>query len=182
VDEVGFVHGSCYRGNEDHWTYSPDWLSVNLYFIVVWWYGKMNGSTHGGSLLFRLLTPPRTPLFTSLELESQKTAMSQIGMSNARPTALKSRVRSNLSYENAFNPLWSRAFASMPSLAYENMVLVFYFWYMLTSAFTLCSSLELWLLKKFAACLLCYSLKFLLPCVAANKYPGRTCFKDSCRI
>ncbi|KAI9380555.1 hypothetical protein POPTR_016G114900v4 [Populus trichocarpa] len=39
-----------------------------------------------------LLTPPRTPLFTSLELESQKTAMSQIGMSNARPTALKSRL------------------------------------------------------------------------------------------
>ncbi|KAJ6968876.1 hypothetical protein D5086_029606 [Populus alba] len=39
-----------------------------------------------------LLTPPGTPLFTSLELESQKTAMSQIGMSNARPTALKSRL------------------------------------------------------------------------------------------
>ncbi|KAF9665191.1 hypothetical protein SADUNF_Sadunf16G0096700 [Salix dunnii] len=39
-----------------------------------------------------LLTPPRTPLFTSLELESQKSARSQIGMSNARPTALKSRL------------------------------------------------------------------------------------------
>ncbi|KAH8484928.1 hypothetical protein H0E87_026623 [Populus deltoides] len=52
----------------------------------------MNGSTLGGSLLFRLLTPPGTPLFTSLELESQKTGMSQIGMSNARPTALKSRL------------------------------------------------------------------------------------------
>ncbi|XP_011047445.1 PREDICTED: mucin-2-like [Populus euphratica] len=39
-----------------------------------------------------LLTPPGTPLFTSLELESQKTAMSQIGMSNVRPTALKSRL------------------------------------------------------------------------------------------
>ncbi|KAJ6299938.1 hypothetical protein OIU76_020851 [Salix suchowensis] len=39
-----------------------------------------------------LLTPPGTPLFTSLELESQKSARSQIGMSNARPTALKSRL------------------------------------------------------------------------------------------
>ncbi|KAJ6750304.1 hypothetical protein OIU85_000894 [Salix viminalis] len=39
-----------------------------------------------------LLTPPGTPLFTSLEVESQKSARSQIGMSNARPTALKSRL------------------------------------------------------------------------------------------
>ncbi|KDP24464.1 hypothetical protein JCGZ_25028 [Jatropha curcas] len=39
-----------------------------------------------------LLTPPGTPLFPSLEMESQKTIMSQIGMSNARPTALKSRL------------------------------------------------------------------------------------------
>ncbi|CAK7343966.1 unnamed protein product [Dovyalis caffra] len=39
-----------------------------------------------------LLTPPGTPLFPSLEMESQKTAMSQIGMSNARPIALKSRL------------------------------------------------------------------------------------------
>ncbi|KAB5519995.1 hypothetical protein DKX38_024314 [Salix brachista] len=39
-----------------------------------------------------LLTPPGTPLFTSLELGSQKSARSQIGMSNARPTALKSRL------------------------------------------------------------------------------------------
>ncbi|MBA0750820.1 hypothetical protein Gogos_002205 [Gossypium gossypioides] len=40
-----------------------------------------------------LLTPPGTPLFPSLEMESQKTVMSQIGMSNARPVALKTRVR-----------------------------------------------------------------------------------------
>ncbi|KAB2087521.1 hypothetical protein ES319_A04G109800v1 [Gossypium barbadense] len=38
-----------------------------------------------------LLTPPGTPLFPSLEMESQKTLMSQIGMSNARPVALKTR-------------------------------------------------------------------------------------------
>ncbi|XP_044493318.1 zonadhesin-like [Mangifera indica] len=40
-----------------------------------------------------LLTPPGTPLFPSLEtMESQKTKMRQIGMSNARPTALKTRL------------------------------------------------------------------------------------------
>ncbi|OMO76060.1 putative ATP binding protein [Corchorus olitorius] len=39
-----------------------------------------------------LLTPPGTPLFPSLEMESQKTVMSQIGTPKARPTALKSRL------------------------------------------------------------------------------------------
>ncbi|XWS65862.1 hypothetical protein CRYUN_Cryun05aG0150300 [Craigia yunnanensis] len=39
-----------------------------------------------------LLTPPGTPLFPSLEMESQKTVMSQIGTSKACPTALKSRL------------------------------------------------------------------------------------------
>ncbi|XWS07652.1 hypothetical protein CRYUN_Cryun41cG0007800 [Craigia yunnanensis] len=39
-----------------------------------------------------LLTPPGTPLFPSLEMESQKTLMSQIGTPKARPTALKSRL------------------------------------------------------------------------------------------
>ncbi|KAL4346646.1 hypothetical protein GQ457_17G006680 [Hibiscus cannabinus] len=39
-----------------------------------------------------LLTPPRTPLFPSLEMESQKTRMSQLGMSKARPVALKTRL------------------------------------------------------------------------------------------
>ncbi|KAM7499362.1 hypothetical protein LguiA_023776 [Lonicera macranthoides] len=39
-----------------------------------------------------LLTPPGTPLFPSLEMESQKTIMSQIGTPKARPTALKSRL------------------------------------------------------------------------------------------
>ncbi|XVF76807.1 hypothetical protein PTKIN_Ptkin13bG0296600 [Pterospermum kingtungense] len=39
-----------------------------------------------------LLTPPGTPLFPTLEMESKKTLMSRIGMSNARPTALKTRL------------------------------------------------------------------------------------------
>ncbi|KAK8359795.1 hypothetical protein V6Z12_A04G120200 [Gossypium hirsutum] len=47
-----------------------------------------------------LLTPPGTPLFPSLEMESQKTLMSQIGMSNARPVALKTRL-ANLPEEPA---------------------------------------------------------------------------------
>ncbi|XVE97066.1 hypothetical protein REPUB_Repub02eG0278600 [Reevesia pubescens] len=47
-----------------------------------------------------LLTPPGTPLFPSLEMEAQKTLMSQIGMSNARPTALKTRL-ANLADEPA---------------------------------------------------------------------------------
>ncbi|KAL9365233.1 hypothetical protein Peur_043106 [Populus x canadensis] len=41
-----------------------------------------------------LLTPPGTPLFPSLEVESQKTIMSQIGTPKACPTALKSRLAS----------------------------------------------------------------------------------------
>lgn len=41
---------------------------------------------------FRLLTPPGTPLFPSLEMESRKTVMSQFGPPTTRPTALKSRV------------------------------------------------------------------------------------------
>ncbi|KAK9282713.1 hypothetical protein L1049_010933 [Liquidambar formosana] len=41
-----------------------------------------------------LLTPPGTPLFPSLERESPKTVMSQIGTPKAQPTAPKSRVRS----------------------------------------------------------------------------------------
>ncbi|TXG58789.1 hypothetical protein EZV62_016618 [Acer yangbiense] len=43
-----------------------------------------------------LLTPPGTPLFSSSEMESQKAKMSQIGMSNARPTALKPRLENLL--------------------------------------------------------------------------------------
>ncbi|KAK1563429.1 hypothetical protein Q3G72_027426 [Acer saccharum] len=43
-----------------------------------------------------LLTPPGTPLLSSSEMESQKAKMSQIGMSNARPTALKPRLENLL--------------------------------------------------------------------------------------
>ncbi|KAJ4704454.1 mucin-5AC-like isoform X1 [Melia azedarach] len=39
-----------------------------------------------------LLTPPGTPLFPSLEMESQRAKMSQMEMPNVRPTALKSRL------------------------------------------------------------------------------------------
>ncbi|GMJ03219.1 Basic Proline-rich Protein 1 [Hibiscus trionum] len=51
-----------------------------------------------------LLTPPGTPLFPSLEMESQKTLMSQLGMSNARPVALKTRL-ANLPEEPASKTL-----------------------------------------------------------------------------
>lgn len=43
--------------------------------------------------VFRLLTPPGTPLFPSLEMESQKSVMSQIGTPKVRTTAPESRVR-----------------------------------------------------------------------------------------
>uniref|UniRef100_A0A0V0HUH4 Putative ovule protein n=1 Tax=Solanum chacoense TaxID=4108 RepID=A0A0V0HUH4_SOLCH len=39
-----------------------------------------------------LLTPPSTPLFPSLEMESEKSMMSQLGTAKARPTALRSRL------------------------------------------------------------------------------------------
>ncbi|XP_071929934.1 uncharacterized protein [Coffea arabica] len=47
-----------------------------------------------------LLTPPGTPLFPSLEMESQKTVMSQLGTPKARPLTLKSRL-ANPQTENA---------------------------------------------------------------------------------
>ncbi|XP_061351724.1 cell wall protein DAN4-like [Gastrolobium bilobum] len=39
-----------------------------------------------------LLTPPGTPLFPSLEMEAQKTVMSQLDVPTRRPTPLKSRL------------------------------------------------------------------------------------------
>jgi hypothetical protein len=42
--------------------------------------------------VFRLLTPPGTPLFPSLEAELKRSPVSQVGSQKARPTALKSRV------------------------------------------------------------------------------------------
>ena len=41
---------------------------------------------------FRLLTPPGTPLFPSLDVESKRSPVSQVGTPKTRPTALKSRV------------------------------------------------------------------------------------------
>lgn len=43
--------------------------------------------------IFRLLTPPGTPLFPSLEMGSQKTVMNQNGTREANQSAVKSRVR-----------------------------------------------------------------------------------------
>jgi len=65
------------------------WLHcvVNSCFYFVSW--CLFALTH----VFRLLTPPGTPLFPSLERESPKTVRSQDGSPKARPTALKSRVR-----------------------------------------------------------------------------------------
>ncbi|CAI0415979.1 unnamed protein product [Linum tenue] len=63
-----------------------------------------------------LLTPPGTPLFPSLEMESQKTVMSQIGTPKARPTALKSRLANNQPESTAGGNLLSRQSASSPGL------------------------------------------------------------------
>ncbi|XP_051142678.1 uncharacterized serine-rich protein C215.13-like isoform X2 [Andrographis paniculata] len=52
-----------------------------------------------------LLTPPGTPLFPSLEMESQRTVMSQLETRKARPTALKSRLAVPQSEPTARNSL-----------------------------------------------------------------------------
>ncbi|CAN1748639.1 hypothetical protein LINPERHAP1_LOCUS3460 [Linum perenne] len=64
----------------------------------------------------RLITPPGTPLFPSLEMESQKTVMSQIGTPKARPTALKSRLANNQTESISGGSLSSRQSASSPGL------------------------------------------------------------------
>ncbi|KAJ4844554.1 hypothetical protein Tsubulata_035223 [Turnera subulata] len=63
-----------------------------------------------------LLTPPGTPLFPSLEMESQKTIMSQIGTPKARPTALKSRLANNQPEPATRGNSVSRQSASSPGL------------------------------------------------------------------
>ncbi|OAY38433.1 hypothetical protein MANES_10G014000v8 [Manihot esculenta] len=63
-----------------------------------------------------LLTPPGTPLFPSLEMESQKTVMSQIGTPKARPTALKSRLANPQPDPAARGNLVSKQSASSPGL------------------------------------------------------------------
>ncbi|EEF35528.1 endochitinase A [Ricinus communis] len=63
-----------------------------------------------------LLTPPGTPLFPSLEMESQKSVMSQIGTPKARPTALKSRLANPQPEPATRGSLASKQSASSPGL------------------------------------------------------------------
>ncbi|XP_004235247.1 putative GPI-anchored protein pfl2 [Solanum lycopersicum] len=63
-----------------------------------------------------LLTPPGTPLFPSLEMESRKTMMSQLGTSRAHPTALTSRLTNSLPEATSRSNLASRQLASSPGL------------------------------------------------------------------
>ncbi|KAL1336857.1 hypothetical protein AAHE18_10G093500 [Arachis hypogaea] len=61
-----------------------------------------------------LLTPPGTPLFPSLEMESRKTVMSQLGTPAARPTAVKSRLANPQSEPAGRTNLVSKQSASSP--------------------------------------------------------------------
>ncbi|KAE8695596.1 clathrin light chain 2-like [Hibiscus syriacus] len=63
-----------------------------------------------------LLTPPGTPLFPSLEMESQKTAMSQIGAPKAGLTALKSRLANSHPESAARSNLSPKQLALSPGL------------------------------------------------------------------
>ncbi|WJX32421.1 hypothetical protein P8452_20748 [Trifolium repens] len=64
-----------------------------------------------------LLTPPGTPLFPSLEMETRKTVMSQLGTPTARPTALKSRLSNHQSEPAGRTSLASRQQTSSPVLS-----------------------------------------------------------------
>ncbi|KAJ8540466.1 hypothetical protein K7X08_030385 [Anisodus acutangulus] len=63
-----------------------------------------------------LLTPPSTPLFPSLEMESEKTMMSQLGTAKARPTALRSRLANPQPEPSGRSNLASRQPASAAGL------------------------------------------------------------------
>ncbi|XP_009600821.1 putative GPI-anchored protein pfl2 [Nicotiana tomentosiformis] len=63
-----------------------------------------------------LLTPPGTPLFPTLEMESRKTVMSQLGTSRAHPTALTSRLTNPLPEATARSNIESRQLASSSGL------------------------------------------------------------------
>ncbi|KAL6291082.1 hypothetical protein ACE6H2_008592 [Prunus campanulata] len=63
-----------------------------------------------------LLTPPGTPLFPSLEMESHRTMMSQLGTPKARPTALKSRLANPQPEPAARSNLVSKQPTSSPGL------------------------------------------------------------------
>uniref|UniRef100_M4C7I6 Uncharacterized protein n=1 Tax=Brassica campestris TaxID=3711 RepID=M4C7I6_BRACM len=64
-----------------------------------------------------LLTPPGTPLFPSLEMESHRTMMSQSGDSKGRPASLTSRLANSSSEPAARNHLTSRQQTSSPGLS-----------------------------------------------------------------
>ncbi|OVA06502.1 hypothetical protein BVC80_479g91 [Macleaya cordata] len=63
-----------------------------------------------------LMTPPGTPLFPSLEMESQKTVMSQIGTPTGRPAAPKSRLANPQAELASRNNLVSRQPTLSPGL------------------------------------------------------------------
>ncbi|CAH8384833.1 unnamed protein product [Eruca vesicaria subsp. sativa] len=67
-----------------------------------------------------LLTPPGTPLFPSLEMESHRTMMSQNGDSKGRPATLTSRLANSSSETAARNHLTSRQQTSSPGLSSSN--------------------------------------------------------------
>ncbi|XP_045829966.1 mucin-5AC-like isoform X1 [Trifolium pratense] len=64
-----------------------------------------------------LLTPPGTPLFPSLEMETKKTVMSQLSASTTRPMALKSRLANPPSEHSRRTNLGSKQQASSPGLS-----------------------------------------------------------------
>ncbi|XP_027941586.1 mucin-5AC-like [Vigna unguiculata] len=63
-----------------------------------------------------LLTPPGTPLFPSLEMESTKTVMSQLGAPTLRPTSLKTRLSNPPSEHTGRSNFVSKQPASSPGL------------------------------------------------------------------
>ncbi|XP_009605097.1 endochitinase A-like isoform X2 [Nicotiana tomentosiformis] len=67
-----------------------------------------------------LLTPPSTPLFPSLEMESEKSMMSRLGTAKARPTALKSRLANPQPEPSGRSILASRQLASTHGLNTSN--------------------------------------------------------------
>ncbi|KFK36895.1 hypothetical protein AALP_AA4G186400 [Arabis alpina] len=64
-----------------------------------------------------LLTPPGTPLFPSLEMESHRTTKSQTGDSKSRPATLTSRLANSSTEPATRNHLTSRQPTSSPGLS-----------------------------------------------------------------
>ncbi|KAH1211875.1 hypothetical protein GmHk_14G040211 [Glycine max] len=63
-----------------------------------------------------LLTPPGTPLFPSLEMETSKTVMSQLGAPTVRPTPLKARFANSPLEDTGRSNFVSKQPASSPGL------------------------------------------------------------------